>query len=106
MIKINEEELLNAMNESGESRSLKLFRKRIRRNFRGIMPKKFGIFPGDPKVYRMSKTICIEMPSWGSYGYRVQLSTLINELKEYFICDVEYFDGKTTVLVKEWKKKA
>lgn len=105
MLKINEDELINAMNEPGENRSLKLFRRRIRRIFRGVMPKKYGVLPKDPKVYKMSQTICIEMPSWGSYGYRVLLSTLIKELKECFTCDVEHFDGKTTILVREWKKK-
>lgn len=103
MLKINNSQMKEALNNSNDEVSLGLIRKNLRRQFRGLIPRNYGIFPQDVKVYRMSKSICIELPSWGSYGYRLALLTLEKELYKSFVCDTQYYDGKTTFVVRKCK---
>ena len=101
MLKVNDKQLETVLNDQNDVTNLNLIRKHLRRQFTGIMPKRYYIFPRDPKVYRMSKSICIEMPSWGNRSYRLALATLERELKKSFICDTQYYDGNTTFVVRE-----
>lgn len=83
--------------------SIHYLRKHLRRHFRGVMPKKHYIVPTSPVVYKISNTVCIEMPSWGSYAYRTILYDFKKELHRRFIFDVQYYDGKTTFMVRKCK---
>lgn len=104
MLKINKNQLKKALeNPKDDDVNLNLLRKNLRRQFRSIMPKRYGIFPRDPKIYRVSNSICIEMPSWGTYAYRISLSHFGKELYKYFICDTQYYNGKTTFVVRKCK---
>lgn len=77
--------------------------KDFRRTYSRIMPKKYWIFPQQPVVYVLSKSICIEFPSWGSKEYRYSLADLQRALQTRFIFDVQYFDGKTTFIIRSVK---
>lgn len=93
-------ELLEDLNDK---KTFNLVVKNARRCYSGLMPKKYGIFPQQPHVYILSKSICLEFPSWGSIEYRYELSELQEKLSQNFYCDVQYFDGKTTFVLKEVK---
>lgn len=101
MVKINRDQLKEVLENADDVKNLNLLRKQLRRSFREVMPKRFGFLPKDPKIYRVSNTVCIEMPSWGSYSYRLSLLTLEKDLYKYFICDTQYYDGKTTFVVRK-----
>lgn len=75
--------------------------KRLIRYFKGTLPKKYFIIPQTPHVYILSNTICIELPSYGSLAYRKGfLLALTKRLKDYFICDITYYDGKITYKIR------
>lgn len=73
----------------------------FRRYFSKDMPKRYLIFPTQPKIYTVSHTVCIEMPSWGSLAYRNKLNLVEKVLDDAFKLDVIFFDGKITYCVKE-----
>lgn len=75
--------------------------KRLRKYFKGTLPKKYFIIPQTPYVYTLSNTLCIELPAYGSLAYRKGfLLALSKRLKEHFICDTIYYDGKITYKIR------
>lgn len=77
--------------------------KDFRREFRHYMPKRYLIFPTQPKIYVLSNTICIEMPAWGSIAYRDKLCLLERNLREVFKMDTVFYDEKITYIIRESK---
>lgn len=75
--------------------------KNFRRCYSGIMPKKYWIFPQQPNIYIMSKSICIEFPAWGSREYRYELSDLQKKLYKNFIMETYHSDGIITFVLKK-----
>jgi len=96
--------LKDLLRDLDDIKTFNLVVKNSRRCYSGLMPKKYGIFPQQPDVYILSKCICLEFPSWGSIEYRYELSELRNKLCQNFYCDVQYFDGKTTFILKKIKE--
>lgn len=81
-----------------------LITKDFRREFRHYMPKKYYIFPTQPKIYILSNTkVCIEMPAWGSLAYRNKLCLLEEKLRRKFKMDTVFYDGKITYVIREDK---
>lgn len=76
----------------------------FRREFSRDMPKKYRIFPTQPRIYVLSNTICIEMPAWGSIKYRDKLCSLEKRLRHIFQIDTVFYDGKITYIIKENRK--
>lgn len=72
----------------------------LEREFRDISPRKMFFFPKMPKVYVFSKSLYIEMPSYGSRVYQRKITEMRHKLREDFIVDVHYFDGKTTFIIR------
>lgn len=80
---------------------------RVVRNFRrcysGLMPRKYGILPQQPHIYVLSKSICIEVPAWGSFEYRYEISELQKKLSKFFEMEVHHYDEKITFILKRKK---
>ena len=82
---------------------MNILHKHIYRKFKGIMPHRYLIFPTTIDIYLMSKSVCIEVPSWGGSDYRKTLVKLGSNLEKLFIMDTQYYDGKTTFLIRDLK---
>ncbi len=77
--------------------------KNFRKCYSGLMPKRHFIFPQQPYIYKVSNSLCIEFPAWGSYEYRYELSDLQRRLRQNFVMDVHHSDGKIVFLLKKRK---
>lgn len=81
-------------------RDLRRISKGVQDYFNGTIPKKYLIFPQKPYIYLLSKSVCIEVPSYGNKTYRHLLYNLEKELSYVFQFDVELFNGNTTFVIK------
>ena len=80
-------------------KEIELLERKIRREFRDCMPKRYYIFPTAPYIYSLSNSICIAMPRYGSIAYKTKLNLLKKSLNEKFIMDIQY-DNKITFILK------
>lgn len=87
-------------NNTLSTRDIRRINRGVEQYFNGTMPKKYWIFPYKPCTYMLSKTVCIELPSYGNQTYRKLLSQLESQLKYSFKFDVELFNGNTTFIIK------
>lgn len=94
-IKINDTEMVDFL--------FTCIKSNIRRIFKGCMPKKYLIFPQLPEIYFLSRVLCFEFPSWGSLEYRNMLVRLTKKLSSFCVLDIQYFDGKTTFMIRDIK---
>lgn len=91
-LEIEELELVDILTKS--------VRRQLKYIFKKDMPKKYWIFYQEPKAYFLSKTLCLEFPSWGSEKYRNMLDELGTVLRKFCTTDISYFDGKTVFLIR------
>lgn len=84
---------------------LKTITRDLSKIFQDIMPKKFWIFSQNPHVYCLSHSLCIEMPGFGSEDYLSVLNELESQLRNRFVVETHYFDGKITFIVKKNKNR-
>lgn len=87
-------------------RDLRRVNKGVENYFQGEMPKKFFIFQQKPYTYLLSKSVCIEVPSYGNKTYRQLLYKLEKDLNHIFKCDVELFNGNTTFVITGIKEES
>lgn len=93
------------LDKEQESIVLKTLSRNISKIFDNTMPKKYLVFPQNPKVYLLSRCLCIEVPSYGNTKYISILRMLKEKLYENFVFDTQYFDGKTTFIIKKNKNR-
>ena len=94
--------MLAAKNDNVETIDflLKYIKKGVIATFKDTIPKKYFIFTQVPEFYFISKTFCIELPSWGSKHYRELVYQFGLKLREYCVTDISYFNGKTTFMIR------
>lgn len=92
---------IEAETEFDRAMFVRSIEKDLRREFRNVLPKKWLIFPQEPKVYLMSNSLCIEFPYYGSERYMMIMKGFKDVLSERFVFDSIYHGAKVTYVLKK-----